>query len=183
MTICTKLISTWKVQIAKQNKTLSSNHTKTATSPRSRTLSIEKMKIVWNKLSFAFSPFYARFVHTYNLGTFMVDISNNSFNQNHIYSYFKKKYSPFLLYSSQETQLYKDQKLFRSKYHDFFWIVSNTILVEVGPQVSSDEYLFRNNVGHYGIGGLFLPRLSNTSNFIYWSFVNYYDLNPGYSCT
>lgn len=75
MTICTKLISTWKVQIAKQNKTLSSNHTKTATSPRSRTLSIEKMKIVWNKLSFAFSPFYARFVHTSNLGTFMVDIS------------------------------------------------------------------------------------------------------------
>jgi hypothetical protein len=91
MTICTKLISTWKVQIAKQNKTLSSNHTKTATSPRSRTLSIEKMKIVWNKLSFAFSPFYARFVHTYNLGTFLVDISNNSFNKNHIYSYFKNK--------------------------------------------------------------------------------------------
>ena len=122
MTICTKLISTWKVQIAKQNKTLSSNHTKTATSPRSRTLSIEKMKIVWNKLSFAFSPFYARFVHTYNLGTFMVDISIIQLIKIKIkiifIIYLKRNIRPF--YYILLKKLNYDQKLFRSKQHDFF---------------------------------------------------------------
>jgi hypothetical protein len=122
MTICTKLISTWKVQIAKQNKTLSSNHTKTATSPRSRTLSIEKMKIVWNKLSFAFSPFNARFVHTYNLGTFMVDISIIQLIKIKIkiifIIYLKRNIRPF--YYILLKKLNYDQKLFRSKQHDFF---------------------------------------------------------------
>jgi hypothetical protein len=122
MTICTKLISTWKVQIAKQNKTLSSNHTKTATSPRSRTLSIEKMKIVWNKLSFAFSPFYARFVHTSNLGTFMVDISIIQLIKIKIkiifIIYLKRNIRPF--YYILLKKLNYDQKLFRSKQHDFF---------------------------------------------------------------